>query len=315
MIVQVLVFSPLTTEVIRIVHAPLAVESHQLQQLVHRTSQQEVVGIDPDFGMMRLTTMRLEMPSGLELTVGVAVDRGTAVVVVGDALEPPASVRVRAGMVLAELQSRFEEGSVPSLDGAERRDLISSINEVVFERVKIVLFGGARTGKTSVFRLASRGSVVNDYVPSTRVAQAPPVGAYWRVVAMDDLSASEEWFHVSNKLIMLYDLPGRRPYQRAWRSYLRRADVAVLVLDSSKLGVVEARRLLMAHRRFLPRSVIAIANFQDVEGAVPPPVVSRFLGIEAYDMVATDIDRCEQLRDIFKTVAVYELEGPPEEKG
>ena len=106
---------------------------------------------------------------------------------------------------------------------------------------------------------------------------------------------------------MLYDLPSIEECRGTWKSYLTRADVGVLVLKSTKPGVIAAKKLLSKNQAMLPDTVIAIANFQDTVNALPPVIISRFLGVTTYGMVATDPDRHDILQDILKSAAAVAL--------
>ncbi|MHA2133170.1 MAG: hypothetical protein ACW99J_04830, partial [Candidatus Thorarchaeota archaeon] len=149
-------------------------------------------------------------------------------------------------------------------------------------------------------------SIVKDYRPSTRVTQAPALTEYNAVLENSDRSASMDWFQIANRLLMLYDMPGESRFRTGWLTYLKRANVAALVIKSDKAGVVEGKRILHRYKRHLPRMTIALANFQDMPGALPPPVISRFLNVETYGVVGIDEDMEEMITSILQTAAVLD---------
>ena len=174
----------------------------------------------------------------------------------------------------------------------------------MFQHTRLVLFGEAESGKSTIFNLTTTGTVISEYKPSVKVAMSPRLSAYRKVMDKVRLDQDAEWFQIANRLVMLYDLPGAERFQSTWKSYLSRADVAVLVVKSTKQGVINAKKLLLQHQKDINGTIIAMANFQDLPYALPPYTATRFLGVETYGMTAIDSDMSTILHDMLKTAAV-----------
>ncbi|MGV9169124.1 MAG: ADP-ribosylation factor-like protein [Promethearchaeia archaeon] len=304
MILEAILLSSPDTEELRLCHSTFSVTHYKVLDLVKRAPSKEADSFDPELGSLRVPTFTEMCEDGIRRTFAVATDEDTAIILAGDESESKAKLRIRAGLILKEIKSRYDNFRYDSLSEFEKKDLISAVNEYIFEHTRIVLFGTSGTGKTSLFQFASTGTVVTNYIKTTKTNVAPKLNAYRRILEQRITGTEDEWFQIANHLIMLYDLPGSEQFRNSWKSYLSRADVAVLVLKSTEHGVVKAKRTLTEFEDILPGRVIAIANFQDLDDAIPPPIISRFLGVEAHGMVATDVDRYDMLRDMLKTTAV-----------
>lgn len=308
MILEAILLSPHDTEQLRFRHSTFSVASDMILDLVDRAASAEFYSVDPELGPLRVPTFTETCQDDITRTFAIALDENTAIALAGDEAESEGKLRVRAGLILKEIQSRYDEFRYDSLSGIEKRDLISAVNEYIFEHTRIVLFGASETGKTSIFQFASTGSVVTNYSKTTKTNVVPKLNEYRQILEKRVTGPQDEWFQIANHLLMLYDLPGGKQYRNSWKSYLSRADVAALVVRSTEDGIVEGKKLLTEFENILPDHVIAIANFQDLEDAIPPPIVARFLGIETHGMVAIDVDRHDILRDMLKTSAVTDYQ-------
>ncbi len=246
-------------------------------------------------------------PSGVNLKFIVAKIRRAFIVLVADESEHESSLLEKATSLANDLPGKIRKLSLTRLNRRTRRSLEFFVNEHIIDYVRFVLFGYPRSGKTSIFALATGERPRVDYFPTIKPNVAPSSGSVRSLLETDDLSMVDEWFLVANRIVTLYDLPGTPDYWSRWIPYLKRADVGVLVLRSVRRDILQARSLLRKFKHNLPRGVIAIANYQDLPGAPSPELISQTLGVPTYGMVGIDLDRVEQLRDIFKTVAVTKL--------
>ena len=248
---------------------------------------------------------------GTLLKVSVARSDLAFVVVVADMLESDVTMVEKATSIAFGLEELGETVKNARTSSRASSMLVSFINEQVLDHVRFALFGPARVGKTSIFSLLTNGVVLSRYRSTSQPTVAPNIGLYSDLIHHRDFSLSDEWFMIANRILTIYDLPGKPALRRLWTSYLRRVDVGVLVVRSTKRSVKLGRMILEKFKHKLPKLVIAIANFQDLPSALTPDVIQNYLGVNVYGMVATDQDRVEHIRDLFKTVAITRLQMMP----
>ncbi|MCF2136357.1 MAG: hypothetical protein K9W43_03870 [Candidatus Thorarchaeota archaeon] len=250
-------------------------------------------------------------PDGAKLKIAIARARRGFVFIVADELEHDEPLKAKASTIIKGFPAIVGKRSLTRLNIRIRKALRVFLNEQILDYVRFALFGYPRSGKTTIFALATQERAVVEYFPTLKPSVAPNAELYQALLELDDLSKANEWFIVANRIVTLYDLPGTPNHWQRWVAYLKRVDVGVLILRSTRRGVIQARSLLRDLKHKLPKTVIAIANYQDLSNALSPEAISRTLGITTYGMVGTDLDRMEQLRDLFKTVAITKLQLEP----
>ena len=306
MIVEVLVMSNYYGIELRLEYLPQTVDWDTIRQVGKETRAMEPVA---DYGAAKVYYLERMGSDGFLRRFGVARRGKPVIMVIGDESEEPESVTDKALSVSEELFSMTDLKPLTSLAANRKKLLARRINDQVIDYVRLVMFGESKSGKSSLFSMLTSGNVPVEYRPSVRAVAAPNAGQLQDILEKKRPCDEDEWYMVANRLLTLYDLPGSTHYRNLWNSYLKRADVAILVLKSNKTGVAQAKRILQTQLRYLPERVIAIGNYQDLEDALPPLTIERFLGVTTYGMVGIDMDRLEQLRDIVRTVSVYEFSG------
>jgi signal recognition particle receptor subunit beta len=305
MITEVVVISPIPEEQLRLTYMDFPVDSDTIEDVLDEAYDAEPTTDMIEFTPAKILRITKDSPDGLKRKYGIALDETLAILVIGDEYEDDSSLRTRAGLILRELeQNNLHDEKFESLPEYIQRDIISSINEYMFQHTRLVLFGESGAGKSTIFNLTSAGTITTNHKPSVKVAMSPRLSAYKQVMEKTRLDQDAEWFQIANRLVMLYDLPGSERFQSTWKSYLSRADVAVLVVKSTKQGLINAKKILLQNQKDIEGTIIAIANFQDLPDALPPYTVTRFLGVETYGMVAIDSDMNTILHDMLKTAAV-----------
>ena len=158
----------------------------------------------------------------------------------------------------------------PGFQGFEkfRQDLDS----IVVTMLKICLLGQGGVGKSTMLKLLTSPSIPGVYVPTVAVdiekLQGVRFGPYELTV---------------------WDFAGQDKFRSLWRYYLRNADAVLLVTDSTLKNVLETRDILEIVRKESPSAIVwAIANKQDLPGALAPTLVQRILGVQTYGLVAID---------------------------
>ena len=89
-----------------------------------------------------------------------------------------------------------------------------------------------------------------------------------------------------------------------WQDFLRGAGLAVLVCDSTKKNVKKTKEILERFERSLGTKIIAIANKQDLPGALSAQEVQKQLGgLKTYGMSAI----LPELHQRMKEILEYEI--------
>jgi signal recognition particle receptor subunit beta len=89
-----------------------------------------------------------------------------------------------------------------------------------------------------------------------------------------------------------------------WQDFLRGAGLAVLVCDSTEDNVKKTKEIYDRFERSLGTKIIAIANKQDIPGALTAQEVQKRLGgLKTYGMSAIR----NELRERMKEILEYEI--------
>jgi small GTP-binding protein len=148
----------------------------------------------------------------------------------------------------------------------------NELDAVVVTMLKICLLGQGGVGKSTMLKLLTTASIPGTYNPTIAVdiekLQGVRFGPYE---------------------ITVWDFAGQDRFRSLWNYYLRNADIVLLVTDSTLKNVLETRDILEMVRKNAPSAIVwAIANKQDLPGALNAKLVQRILGVRAYSLVAID---------------------------
>ncbi len=160
--------------------------------------------------------------------------------------------------------------------------------------VKLCLAGHGGTGKTTLLELAtlpSRGPP-QEYVPT-----------FFGDKAL--LKADFDPYVFS-----IFDLGGQDRFVQEWGKIIRAGSLVVIVTDSTEANMAWTKRVAYpVLKAELPHArAIAIANKQDLEGALSPEEVSKSLGVPAYGMQANQRDFRENWLGLLRALAFEEIE-------
>ncbi|MFW9785508.1 MAG: ADP-ribosylation factor-like protein [Candidatus Heimdallarchaeota archaeon] len=103
----------------------------------------------------------------------------------------------------------------------------------------------------------------------------------------------------------IWDFGGQDRFRFMWRDFLRGAGLAVLVCDSTKNNVEKTKEICEKYSRFIGSKIIAIANKQDLPGALSAEEVEKKLGVPTYGMSAIRLD----LRGRIRRILEYEVDS------
>ena len=110
--------------------------------------------------------------------------------------------------------------------------------------------------------------------------------------------------NLNGKKINIWDFGGQARFRFMWQDFLRGAGLTVLVCDSTEDNIKKTKDIFKKFSRYMDTKIIAIANKQDLPGALKAKKVQKKLGIPTYGMSAIRLD----LRDRIREILEYEIE-------
>ncbi|MDO8124711.1 MAG: GTP-binding protein, partial [Candidatus Hermodarchaeota archaeon] len=157
------------------------------------------------------------------------------------------------------------------------------IDDYIMSKLKVSLVGEGGVGKTTLLRLLKGTAPPTEYVPTI-------------ALSIEQIEATR----YGTYQIILWDFAGQERFRRLWTIYFRGSDIVFIITDSTLNNVIATKEILDVIRKDAPGvPVWAIANKQDLEGALSPELVERILGIPAFGMVAIDQARKEEMLQIL----------------
>jgi small GTP-binding protein len=160
--------------------------------------------------------------------------------------------------------------------------------------IKLCLAGHGGTGKTTLLELAtlpSRGPA-QEYVPT-----------FFGDKAL--LKADFDPY-----IFSIFDLGGQDRFVQEWGKIIRAGNLVVIVTDSTEDNMEWTKRVAYpVLKAELPYArAIAMANKQDLPGALTPDEVGQKLGVPAYGMQANQRDFRDRWLELIKGLAFEEIE-------
>ncbi|HEC39050.1 hypothetical protein LCGC14_0773820 [marine sediment metagenome] len=105
---------------------------------------------------------------------------------------------------------------------------------------------------------------------------------------------------INGKKVNVWDFGGQERYHFMWQDFLRGAGLTVLVCDSTEENIEKTKEIFKKFSRHLSAKTIAIANKQDLPGALSAKMVQKKLGVRTYGMSAIRLDLKKRLHQILE---------------
>jgi small GTP-binding protein len=202
---------------------------------------------------------------GDQLLLAFAVDSGDDEASIKELIKR--TQQLLLGKYRHEVESYLTNPEQKSFEG-----FASELDDVIVTMLKICLLGQGGVGKSTMLKLLTGAAIDGIYVPTVAVdvekLQGVRFGPYELVV---------------------WDFAGQERFRSLWGYYLRNADAVLLVTDSTLKNVLATRDILEVVRKNASSAIVwAIANKQDLPGALSAKLVQRILGVQTYGLVAID---------------------------
>ncbi len=172
---------------------------------------------------------------------------------------------------------------------------MDKVDDYVTTTLKVSIIGYGGVGKTTLVTLLNGGVPPTSYVPTIAIDIQKIEGA-----------------RIGTYEVSTWDFAGQDRFRKLWELYFRGSRIILLVTDSTLENVLNSKDIIdLIRRKDIAAQLLAIANKQDLPGALSPQLVQRILGIKAYGMVAIDPNNREKALDIIKEA--LKLSAPKEE--
>lgn len=177
----------------------------------------------------------------------------------------------------------------------EYEAFMDKVDDYVTTTLKVSIIGYGGVGKTTLVTLLNGGVPPTSYVPTIAIDIQKIEGA-----------------RIGTYEVSTWDFAGQDRFRKLWELYFRGSRIILLVTDSTLENVLNSKDIIdLIRRKDIAAQLLAIANKQDLPGALSPQLVQRILGIKAYGMVAIDPDNREKALDIIKEA--LKMSAPKEE--
>ncbi len=166
----------------------------------------------------------------------------------------------------------------------EFEEFMELVDSYVTMTLKVSIIGYGGVGKTTLVTLLNAGVPPTSYVPTIAIDIQKIEGA-----------------RIGTYEITTWDFAGQERFRKLWELYFRGSRIILLVTDSTLENVLNSKDILdLIRRKEIAAQILAIANKQDLPGALSPALVQRILGVKSYGMVAIDPTNREKALEIIK---------------
>jgi len=157
--------------------------------------------------------------------------------------------------------------------------------EVLPTKSKICILGLSSVGKSSLLSLLQGRDIAKEADPTVGLEIEDSI--------------------LNGRKTSIWDFGGQERYRFMWQDFLRGAGLTVLVCDSTEENLEKTKEIYGKFSRYLRSKIIAIANKQDLPGALGVDQIQKKLGIPTYGMSAIRMDLRGRIRHILE----YEIDA------
>ncbi|MBA7639388.1 hypothetical protein ES703_47046 [subsurface metagenome] len=165
--------------------------------------------------------------------------------------------------------------------------LIESIHKNIKTKISLVGFSGV--GKTTITKL-----IRNEEVPETHI---PTITGKVSTIKIGKLT-----FH-------LWDFAGQEQFSYLWNDFILGSDAVLLITNSTLENVEKSKYFVELIKEQTPNAhSAAIANKQDLDGALRVEKIEEILGIKTYSMVAIEPNNRDKMVQIVADILEMNME-------
>lgn len=159
--------------------------------------------------------------------------------------------------------------------------LIESIHKNI--KTKISLIGFSGVGKTTITKLIRAEEVPETHIP-TITGKVSPI-------------------KIGKLIFHLWDFAGQEQFSYLWNDFMLGSDGVLLITDSTLENVEKSKYFVELIKEQTPNAhSAAIANKQDLDGALSVEKIEEILGIKAYSMIAIEPNNRDKMVQIVADI-------------
>lgn len=159
--------------------------------------------------------------------------------------------------------------------------LIESIHKKI--KTKISLIGFSGVGKTTITKLIRAEEVPETHIPT--------------------ITGKVSTIKIGKLIFHLWDFAGQEQFSYLWNDFMFGSDAVLLITDSTLENVEKSKYFVELIKEQTPNAhSAAIANKQDLDGALSVEKIEEILGIKTYSMVAIEPNNQEKMVQIVADI-------------